>query len=186
MAGERMDVTPPSTSFSPAEAPARRAVTRSLVPLALRGQPRSVSKLSKKTVVAPGGVTVIDIAELCESEPITPLTWKLVVPVAAEPDTDTVSVLLTLPPDGGVTGLPTKPQVTPLGRPVHDRVTALLKPFTEVTVQVLVALPPWAADRLDGLQETVKSGVTEAVGSTVSQLLARPEQAFDAPAATTL
>ena len=40
--------------------------------------------------------------------------------------------------------------------------------------------------RLDGLQETEKSGVTEAAGVTVTQLLARPKQALEAPAATTL
>src|SRR4029079_16047841 len=97
MAGDWMEVTPPSTSFPPAEAPASAAVTRSLtplgvvpywvvippevvasglprsqrpvvavsVPLGFRVQPRLVSKLSKKTVTAPGGLTVSDRAALC-------------------------------------------------------------------------------------------------------------------------
>src|SRR5262245_30615022 len=154
------------------------------VPFGLVVHPWLVSKSSKKTVTGPGPVTVSDMAALCDSEPLVPLTWKLVVPVGVVPDTFTVNVLLALPPDGGVTDDGTKLQVAPLGRPVHDRLTALLKPFCEVTVQVLVALPPWAAVRLDGLQASVKSGVTEAAGVTVRQVLARPKQALEAPAAT--
>src|ERR1043165_9881572 len=171
MAGERIVVTPPSMSKSPAAAPARAPVTRSfvpenavpscLVPLevvvsgsprshrpvvavsvppALRVQPWSVSKSSKNTVVGAGGVTVRDRPAFRVSAPLTPWTWKGEVPVAWAPETVTVSVLLMLPPAGGVTGLAEKPQEAPPGRPVHDRVTALLKPFCEATVQVLVPL----------------------------------------------
>src|SRR5262245_30199576 len=98
-----------------------------------------------------------------------------------------VSALLALPLAGGVTEDGTKPQLTPAGWPAQESATALLKPFVDVTVQVLEPLPPWATDRLDGLHETEKSGVGEpAVGVTVTQLLARPKQAFEAPAGTTL
>ena len=56
---------------------------------------------------------------------------------------------------------------------MQDRLTALLNPLVEVTVQVLVPLPPWVTLRLDGLQEMLKSGVAEAAGVTVTQLLTR-------------
>ena len=36
--------------------------------------------------------------------PLVPWAWMVEVPVAAEPDTETVSVLLTAPLAGGVTG----------------------------------------------------------------------------------
>jgi hypothetical protein len=74
---------------------------------------------------------------------------------------------------GGVTEAGEKEQEAPAGRPVQERATALLKPFCEATVQVLVPLPPWPTDREDGAHETVKLGVTEAAGVTVEQLLAR-------------
>src|SRR3954471_5079009 len=114
MAGDWIEVVPPSTSLLPAAAPAAAPVTRSLtplgvvpfwvvmppevvaagsprsqrpvvavsVPLGFRVQPRLVSKLSKNTVTAPGGVTVSDRAALCVVAPLVPTTWKLVEPVA--------------------------------------------------------------------------------------------------------
>ena len=109
------------------------------------------------------------------------------MPGVTEPATEMVSALLALPLAGGVTELGEKPQVTPAGWPEQERATALLKPFVDDTVQVLPPLPPWATDRLDGLHETEKSGVgVPAVGVTVTQLLARPKQAFEAPAGTVL
>ena len=92
-----------------------------------------------------------------------------------EPATETISALLALPLAGGVTELGTNPQVTPLGRPVQVRPTALLKPPVEVTVQVLPPLPPCATVKAAGLHETLKSGVAgPAAGVTWAQLLARP------------
>jgi hypothetical protein len=41
-----------------------------------------------------------------------------------------------------VTTLPAKLAVTPVGRPVAAKVTALLNPLMGVTVRVLVAVPP--------------------------------------------
>src|SRR5262249_51645228 len=114
--------------------------------------------------------TVSDRAALWVVAPLVPTTWKLVVPVGVVPATVTVSVLLTLPFAGGVTGLAEKPQVAPVGGPVHDRVTALVKPFCEATVQGVVALPPWLADRLVGAHDTVKSGVVDAAGTTERQV----------------
>jgi hypothetical protein len=67
-----------------------------------------------------------------------PFTWKLEVPVAAPPVTDTVRVLLA----GGVTEAGLKLQLTPPGWLAQERPTALLKPFEGVTVQVVVPLAP--------------------------------------------
>jgi hypothetical protein len=55
----------------------------------------------------------------------------------------------------------------------QERLTALLKPPDEVTVQVVPALWPCCTLTLDGLHETAKSGVTVVVGVTVAQLLTR-------------
>jgi hypothetical protein len=61
--------------------------------------------------------------------PLTPCTWKGNVPVWVVPETDTVAALLTLPPAGGVTGFALKLHEAPLGRPAHERLTALANPF---------------------------------------------------------
>ena len=45
--------------------------------------------------------------------------------------------------------------VTPLGRPEADKLTLLLKPFSGVTVMVLVPLVPWTTLRLLGEVESV-------------------------------
>jgi hypothetical protein len=61
--------------------------------------------------------------------PLTPRIWKGNVPVWVVPATDTVAALLALPPAGGVTGFGLKLQEAPLGRPAHERLTPLAKPF---------------------------------------------------------
>ena len=45
--------------------------------------------------------------------------------------------------------------VTPLGRPDADKLTLLLKPFSGVTVIVLVPFVPWTTVRLLGEAERV-------------------------------
>ena len=98
------------------------------------------------------------------SEPPVPWAWKLVGARRRRARHRTVSALLALPLAGGVTGSGTKLQVTPAGRPVQDRLTALVKPFCEVTVQVLVPLPPCGdgqARRAAGERE-VRGGVPAA------------------------
>src|SRR5262245_14634066 len=200
--GEMIEVVPPSTSLTPAEAPARRAVTRSLVPLTVvpfcratpplvvasgsprshspvvavltwpvRVQPRSVSKLSKNTSPPPVGVTVRLMLAERVLPPLVPLTCRAEVPVVAVAVAVKVTVLLAVPLGGGVTEDGLGVQVTPVGMAPQARVTALLKPLSEVTVQVVVLLPPWATETLDGLQATEKSGVAVALGVTVTQLL---------------
>jgi hypothetical protein len=119
--------------------------------------------------------------------PLVPRTWIVVVPVVAVVPAVTVSVVLTVPFEGGVTDEGTKPQETPDGRLAHDIATADEKPPVEVTVQVVVALAPWVTVTLDGLQATEKSGVgAPATGVTEAQFEALPKQADELPAATTL
>ncbi len=91
--------------------------------------------------------------------PLVPRAWKVDVPAAVPAATETVSVELTLPLAGGVTDAGAYAQLTPAGAPAQDSDTALLNPLVDVTVQVLVALPPAAADRLAGEHVTAKSGV---------------------------
>jgi hypothetical protein len=86
------------------------------------------------------------------------------------PATETVSALFTLPFAGGVTDDGLKPHDAPAGRPVHDRLTALAKPFDDVTVQVLLPLAPCCTLKLDGLHARLKFGGGGAV--TVSETLA--------------
>ena len=56
-----------------------------------------------------------------------------------------------------------KEHVTPAGRPVQDRVTALANALIDCTVQMLVPLPPWGTSRLDGLQVRPKSATAGTV-----------------------
>ena len=80
-----------------------------------------------------------------------------------------VSVLVVEPFGGGVTGFGTKVQVTPAGWPLHANVTELLNPPVEVTVVVLVPLPPCGIVRDDGLRLTLKSGLETAAGTAAKK-----------------
>src|SRR3989304_9111667 len=103
------------------------------------------SAASKTAVCAPPPplpVTLRFIPDVCVRASLTPWIWKENSPVAVVPATETVVVLVALPPAGGVTGFPLKPQVAPLGRPAQESVTAPAKSFREETVQVGVPLPP--------------------------------------------
>lgn len=68
--------------------------------------------------------------------PDMPVTVTVTAPVVAVAVAVRVSVL------EAVAGFGLKEGVTPLGRPEADKVTLLLKPFSGVTVMVLVPLPP--------------------------------------------
>ena len=61
------------------------------------------------------------------SEPDVPVTVTVAAPVVAVAEAVNVSVELTLPLAGGVTGLAEKAAVTPLGKPVALSVVAELK-----------------------------------------------------------
>jgi len=73
--------------------------------------------------------TVSAIVVLCVSEPAVPVTVTAAAPVVAVADAVRVSVEVTLPFTGGVTGLVEKAAVTPLGRPLVLNVVAELKAF---------------------------------------------------------
>src|SRR5688572_9071083 len=129
------------------------------------GACRAASKVAKRSLPPPVGLTVRLIPKVRVSAPLTPWAVNPKVPVVAPALADTVSVLLVLPLAGGVTVAGLKLHVDPDGMPVQLKLTAELKPLVELTVHVLALLvPPWVTVRLDGLQEMLKSGVADATG----------------------
>jgi hypothetical protein len=78
------------------------------------------------------------------------------VPVVAVPLAVNVTVLVVVVLPG------LKDAVTPLGRPEADKLTLPLKPFTGLTVMVLVPLLPCVTERLAGDAESEKSGTAAA------------------------
>ena len=68
--------------------------------------------------------------------PLVPVTTNVEVPNAAEADTEIVRVEVAEPSEGGVTEAGLKEAVTSVGSPEIVRLTAELKPLTEVTVIV--------------------------------------------------
>jgi hypothetical protein len=85
--------------------------------------------------------------------PDVPVIVTVAVPVVAVPLAVSVKVLLPVV----LAGL--KLAVTPEGKPEADRLTLPLKPFTGLTVMVLVPLPPWVTETLVGEADRLKSGV---------------------------
>jgi hypothetical protein len=88
--------------------------------------------------------TVREIVVVFVKLPETPVTVTVTVPVAAVPLAVKVSVLLL----AVLLGL--NDAVTPLGRPEADKLTLLLKPFSGVTVIVLVLVVPCDIVKLFG------------------------------------
>src|SRR5437762_5422366 len=107
---------------------------------------------------AVGRVTVSCRSNIRVKLAALPTIWKVDDPGLTVESTFTLSVLVIDPSAGGVTGLGLKSQVTPAGWPLQDSVTAPTKPFSEVTVYVLVPLAPCSTVNDDGLQLTLKSG----------------------------
>jgi hypothetical protein len=81
--------------------------------------------------------------------PEVPVMVTATVPVAAVLLAASVNVLVP----GVLTGL--NDAVTPLGRPDADKLTLLLKPFSGLTVTMLVSLAPCAIVKLLGNAESV-------------------------------
>jgi hypothetical protein len=104
---------------------------------------------SDATVV---GWTVREIVVAFDKLPEVPVMARVTVPVVAEPLAVSVNVLVL------VVLLGLKDGLTPLGRPVADKLTLPLKPFCGVTVIALVPLAPWAIVKLLGDAESVKFG----------------------------
>ena len=94
--------------------------------------------------------------------PETPVTVTVPEPVLAVVLALSVSVLVEVV----LAGL--KAAVTPAGRPEADRLTLPLKPFTGLTVIVLVTLRPRRTLKLTGDADSVKSGTTGALTVRVS------------------
>src|ERR1051326_8644597 len=69
-------------------------------------------------------------------------------------------------------GLVPKLAVTPPGRPEADKVTLPVKPFSLLTVIVLLPLLPWVTDRLPGEAESEKLGVAPPAAGGRTQLFA--------------
>lgn len=90
-----------------------------------------------------------------------PLTERVTVPIAAAPLTVSVNTLV-LAVLGGLNDA-----VTPLGRPDADKLTFPVKPFSGVTVIVVVPLAPCVTDKLLGETESEK------LGPEAGQLLTR-------------
>src|SRR5687768_4698065 len=120
------------------------------------------SVASKTAVCAPPppvGFTVSGTFARRGVDPLVPATWTPKRPGSAPADAETVSVLVAVALAGGVAEPGLNEQVEPAGMPVQARRTALGKPLADEIVQVLVVLPPWAMVKLEGLHETLKSGV---------------------------
>ena len=113
-------------------------------------------------------MTVSEIVVFAVVEPEVPVTVTVEVPVVAVLDAVKVSVEVTVPFAGGVTGLGLKAAVTPLGSPEAVSVVAELKPFTLVTVIVLLAFEPCCTLTVLGDAETVMPGVPAPTAKTRS------------------
>jgi hypothetical protein len=96
-----------------------------------------------------GGTTVRETVALCDKPPDAPVTVAVKVPRAAVLVAVSVSILVL------VVLLGLKAAVTPLGRPDAEKLTMLLKPFSGLTLTVLMPFVPWATLRLLGEVESV-------------------------------
>ena len=92
----------------------------------------------------PEELTVRAMVALWVSDPEVPVIVIVAAPAVAVDDAVSVSVEVTLPFAGGVTGLVENVAVTPEGRPLALSVVAELKLFWLVIVMVLVPLAPCA------------------------------------------
>lgn len=98
-------------------------------------------------------VTVRLMVVVWVSVPDVPVMVTVAVPRVAVLLAVRVSVLVPVVLDG------LKVAVTPAGRPEADKLTEPVKPFSGLTVMVLVPLFPWTTLRLLGDAESEKSGV---------------------------
>jgi len=95
-----------------------------------------------KSPVGAGAVTVRLIPPVRVVEPLVPSTLMVEVPVVAVLEAVTVTVVVAVPLAAGVAEAGEKEQLTPAGRAEQAKLTALAKLLIELTVQVLVVLPP--------------------------------------------
>ena len=113
-----------------------------------------------------GAFTVSVRVVVWVSVPETPVIVSVTVPVAAELAAVSVSVLAEV----ALVGL--KLAVTPDGSPLTDRLTDPLKPFTGLTVIVLVPIFPCVMVRELGDADRLKSGFVVFQTSVMGETLA--------------
>ena len=89
-------------------------------------------------------VTVSERVVLCDNAPEVPVMFMVTVPRLAVVLAVRVSVLVV----AVLVGL--NAAVTPVGRPVAERLTPPVNPFSGLTVMVLAPFAPWAMLRLFG------------------------------------
>jgi hypothetical protein len=106
-------------------------------------------RVSEETVGRGGGVRVRVMVVVCVKVPDVPVMVVVTVPMVAALLAASVIVLVV------VAGLGLNDAVTPLGSPDTDKLTLPLKPFSGVTVIVLVPLVPCVMLRLVGDAERV-------------------------------
>jgi hypothetical protein len=106
-------------------------------------------RVSEETVGRGGGVRVRVMVVVCVKVPDVPVMVVVTVPMVAALLAASVIVLVV------VAGLGLNDAVTPLGSPDADKLTLPLKPFSGVTVIVLVPLVPCVMLRLVGDAERV-------------------------------
>jgi hypothetical protein len=106
-------------------------------------------RVSEETVGRGGGVRVRVMVVECVKVPDVPVMVVVTVPMVAALLAASVIVLVV------VAGLGLNDAVTPLGSPDTDKLTLPLKPFSGVTVIVLVPLVPCVMLRLVGDAERV-------------------------------
>jgi len=112
-----------------------------------------------KFAVPEEAFTVSAMVALCVVEPEVPVIVTVAAPTVAVEEAVSVSVEVTLPLAGGVTGLVENAAVTPLGNPVALNVVAESNPPVLVMVIVLVPLAPWVTVTEVGDAAMVKFGV---------------------------
>lgn len=107
------------------------------------------------------------------------MTWYVKGPVEAVASAAIVRVEVAVPPEGGVMGEGSVGVTPAAAAPSHEpeSATAELKLLSEVTVHMLVPLPPCATVTGDGAQEMLKSGASAGAEATVmcAQFLALRE-----------
>jgi len=114
-------------------------------------------------------VIVSGMVILLVTLPEVPVTVAVALPAAAALVAFRVKVLLVVL----VGGL--KVPVTPVGRPLTEKLTVPVNPFNGVTAMVLFPLPPGAKERLVGVPESVKLGGVAMVKITVVLLVIAPD-----------
>lgn len=103
-------------------------------------------------------MTVKVTVEVCDIEPLDPVTVMVYVPVGVEDCVPAVSVDDALDPDESVTLDGVSDTDGPEGEETPERVILPENPFTLVIVTVDDAEDPTLVERLVGLEEIVKSG----------------------------